>query len=92
MHQGNNMSGEEILSSAKVWEEQRDYIRAIDTYLELTKEHISNFDVLEGAWEQAINLAMVHDKERIHDISKIVSKRLREIQRFEQVILLIYFR
>lgn len=84
MTQGENMSGEEIIAQARVWEEQRDYIRAIDKYLDLTKDHTQNFDVLEGAWEQAVNLAMVHDKDRIHEISKIVSKRLREIQRYEQ--------
>ena len=44
--QGVNMSGEEILSSAKVWEEQRDYSRAINTYLEIKKEHFANQDIL----------------------------------------------
>ncbi len=34
------MSGEEIRNSARLWEESRDYNKAIDTYLELEKEHI----------------------------------------------------
>lgn len=42
------MTGEDLLNSAKLWEETRDYQRAIDTYLEIRKEHFSNNpDLLE---------------------------------------------
>jgi hypothetical protein len=33
------MSGEEMYSSARTYEETRDYHRAIDTYLEIKKEN-----------------------------------------------------
>ena len=29
------MSGDDLLQSAKLWEENRDWLRAIDTYLEI---------------------------------------------------------
>jgi hypothetical protein len=32
---GKNISGEDLLNSAKIWEESRDYKKAIDTYLEI---------------------------------------------------------
>jgi intraflagellar transport protein 172 len=45
---GKVMSGDDILNSAKLWEESRDYSRAIDTYLELKKDHfMNNHDILE---------------------------------------------
>jgi len=33
------MSGDEIRNSARLWEESRDYNKAIDTYLELERDH-----------------------------------------------------
>ena len=52
------MSGEEIKSSARLWEESRDYNKAIDTYLELEKHHMSDHDVLVECWERAVQLAL----------------------------------
>ena len=43
---GGQMSGEDIIASAKLWEEARDWQRAIDTYLEIKREHFSDADVL----------------------------------------------
>lgn len=37
--QNQNMSGDEIRNSARLWEESRDYNKAIDTYLELERDH-----------------------------------------------------
>jgi hypothetical protein len=37
---GGQLSGEEIRNSARLWEESRDYNKAIDTYLELEKESL----------------------------------------------------
>lgn len=33
------MSGDDLFHSAKLWEESRNWIRAIDTYLEIRPEH-----------------------------------------------------
>eukprot|EP01017_Pseudomicrothorax_dubius_P046139 TRINITY_DN8090_c0_g1_i2.p1 TRINITY_DN8090_c0_g1~~TRINITY_DN8090_c0_g1_i2.p1 ORF type:complete len:616 (+),score=184.35 TRINITY_DN8090_c0_g1_i2:67-1848(+) len=78
-----NLTGEEIIASAKLWEESRDWRKAIDTYLEITREHFTNPDILEEVWEKAVHIAMSHDKERAHEVISIVCKRLHEIKRFE---------
>jgi len=39
-----NQSGQEILNSAKVFEESRNYSKAIDRYLEITETHFTNPD------------------------------------------------
>jgi len=77
-----NMSGEEILRAAKMFEEARDWTRAIDTYLEVRKEHFPDADILEGAWQKAATIAHAYDKERYLDIINIICKRLRDIKRF----------
>ncbi len=52
---GRVISGEDLINSAKVWEESRDYRKAIDTYLEIKAEHFpSNPRNLEFAWERAV--------------------------------------
>lgn len=52
---GRNVSGDDLLNSAKVWEESRDYKKAIDTYLEIKYEHFpSSIKSLEFAWERAV--------------------------------------
>jgi intraflagellar transport protein 172 len=81
-----SMTPEEIVASAKLWEESRDWRKAIDTYLEITKEHFQNADILQEIWEKAVHLAMNHDKERYHEVISIVAKRLRDIKRFEAVL------
>lgn len=78
-----NMSGDELFHSARLWEENRDWLKAIDTYLEIKREHFQDPSVLEEAWERAVHLALNYDKERCQDIVRIVGKRLREIGRFE---------
>ena len=39
-----SQSGSEILQSAKMFEESRDYQKAINRYLEVTEQHLSNAD------------------------------------------------
>jgi hypothetical protein len=38
---GKAITGDDLLNSAKIWEESRDYKKAIDTYLEI-KQEITN--------------------------------------------------
>jgi intraflagellar transport protein 172 len=51
-------SGDEILRSAKMWEDSRDYQKAIDRYLEITDQHFTNQDHLEEIWMNVFNIAM----------------------------------
>jgi intraflagellar transport protein 172 len=78
------MSGDDLFGSAKLWEESRDWTRAIDTYLEIKKEHFPDGTLCEDAWERAVDIARNYAKDRYQDIARIVSKRLRELGKFEQ--------
>ena len=60
-----SQSGEEILRSAKMWEDSRDYQKAIDRYLEITDHLIQNPDHLEEIWMNAFNIAMNYAKDRV---------------------------
>lgn len=82
-NQTQNQSGQEILSSAKIWEEQREYGKAIDRYLEITDRHFQNKDTLEEIWNTAFNLAMNFAKNKVNDVVNILGPRLCMIQKFE---------
>ena len=61
-----NMSGEEILRAAKMWEDSRDYQQAIDRYLQITDAHFPNSpDDLEEIWVNCFNIAMTYAKDRV---------------------------
>lgn len=75
-------TAEDIYKSAKMWEESRDFERAIDGYLEITENHTNDHDFLEETWERAYTLAMSHDKDRLRDVVSIVGERLFNIKRY----------
>ena len=66
-----------------MWEEQRDYQKAINRYLEITESHFQNPDHLEDIWNNAFNLAMTYCKDRVQEVAAIIGKRLMIIQKFE---------
>jgi len=68
-----NQSGSEILSSAKMWEDSRNYPKAIDRYLEITESHFSNKEMLEEIYNNCFNLAMRFDKGRVNEVSQILA-------------------
>ena len=76
-------SGQEILNSAKIWEEQREYGKAIDRYMEITEAHFQNKDQLEEIWNNAFNLAMGFAKDKLNDYVPILGQRLFNIKKFE---------
>ncbi len=81
---GKNISGEDLLNSAKIWEESRDYKKAIDTYLEIKQEHFpGNLRNLEYAWERGVQLAMNFDRSRVQEITHLACQKLQSIKRFE---------
>ena len=75
-------TADDIFKSAKMWEDSRDYTKAIDGYLEITDTHSNDHDFLEETWERAYNLAMSHDKDRLRDVVDIVGERLFNIRRY----------
>lgn len=62
-----------------MWEESRDYQKAIDRYLEITDQHFQNPDHLEEIWNNAFNLAMSYAKDRIQEVVSIIGARLMQI-------------
>lgn len=72
-------SGQEILNSGKIWEEQREYGKAIDRYLEITEQHFQNKEQLEEIWNNAFNLAMNFSKDKLNDVVNILGNRLLNI-------------
>ena len=41
-----------MFATAKMYENNGDYARAVEAYLKLTTEQTSDFDFLEEAWEK----------------------------------------
>ena len=74
---------EDIKQSGRVMEQNRDFVRAIDTYISITQEMTNNYDMLEEVWERAVQLAMTHDKERLQQVVMLVGKRLVALKRYE---------
>jgi len=76
-------TGEQIMESAKMWENSRDWQKAIDRYLEITDQHFQNPAVLEDVWMNAFNIAMSYAKDRVQEVVSIVGSRLLGIGRCE---------
>jgi intraflagellar transport protein 172 len=66
------------------WINVGDYGKAIDALLKKTTENTTDLDELEESWENAVKLAMNHLPERITEVTRIVSKRLVDIKRYQQ--------
>ncbi len=77
-----NQSPEEILNSAKMWEESRDYHKAIDRYLEIT-ENMFSPENLEEIWNGCFNVAMSYAKDRVQDVVLVLGPRLLKINKFD---------
>ena len=80
--QASNQSPDEILNSAKMWEESRDYNKAIDRYLEIT-ENMFGPDVCDEIWNGCFNLAMNYAKDRVQDVVLVIGPRLLKIGKFD---------
>jgi intraflagellar transport protein 172 len=81
--QSGKMTGEDILRSAKLHEDSRDWDKAINTYLEITSDHYADPKDLEKIWGKAVQLCISYSKDRLQEVTKIVCKRLREVKCFE---------
>ena len=52
-----------------MWEDSRNYQKAIDRYLEITESHFSNKEMLEEIYNNCFNLVMRFDKGRVNEVS-----------------------
>ena len=74
---------EEILSNAKIYEQQKDYSLAIEMYLRLSTNHSSDINFLEEKWEYAVKLAVKFLPDRITDVARLACTRLVDAKRFD---------
>ena len=65
-----------------MWEESRDYHKAIDRYLEIT-EHMFGPDHLEEIWNNCFNLTMNYAKDKVQDVVLILGQRMLKINKYE---------
>lgn len=77
------LSGEQLLQQAKLWEDNREWEKALEVYLEVTVDHFEDHNDLERIWDKAVQIAYNFIKQRYVEVVKIVCKRLREINSFE---------
>lgn len=80
---GGGRSGAEKLKTAKIWEEQREWRKAIQAYLDLDEGDCDDHDTLEECWNTAVHLVMTHEKDKLPDVVNEVGKRLVRIKRLE---------
>ena len=73
---------EEILQQIKMWEENRNWNKALDYYLEITQDKLHDEQKLIQIWLRAIQISREFVNERNLEVVKIVCKRLRDLGRF----------
>lgn len=76
------MTGPEMIENARLYEDSKEFIRAIDTYLDISEEHFDDLDKLEELWNRAVYLAMEHDKNRASEVIISVAMKLRKVQKY----------
>jgi intraflagellar transport protein 172 len=74
---------EEILSSAKMHEFQKDYSQAIDMYLRLSPACSTDIAFLEEQWSYAIKLAVKFVPDRVADVARAAGAKLLAVKRPE---------
>ncbi|KAI9137410.1 hypothetical protein BKA69DRAFT_1032603 [Paraphysoderma sedebokerense] len=74
---------DEIISTARLFEQQLEYSRAIDMYLKVSFTHTPDTMVLSQLWTRAADLALKHVADRAVDVVKGVGKRLIDIHQYE---------
>ncbi|KAJ3095379.1 hypothetical protein HDU97_007002 [Phlyctochytrium planicorne] len=82
--QSNSNRKDELLSTAKLLEQQKDYNRAIDMYLKFNTPQVTDLNFLEEVWEKAVALSMKFVPDRGHEVVTTVCTRLMSVKRFDQ--------
>lgn len=74
---------EELLSSAKMFELQKDYSQAIDMYLRLSPASSSDIAFLEEQWSYAVKIAVQFVPDRVAEVSRVSGAKFLEVKRPE---------
>lgn len=77
-----------IYEEAKVWEDSREYVRAMETFLEARVEGVEgsltpneDLALLEESWLAAVRIASKHVQNRYEDVALEAAGRLKELGR-----------
>ncbi|KAI8903741.1 hypothetical protein EDD86DRAFT_195465 [Gorgonomyces haynaldii] len=71
-----------ILMTARQFEQQHDYPRAIDMYLKLNISHSNDLDFLQEKWERAVDLAFKFLPDQAHHVVSAACHLLLQLNRF----------
>lgn len=74
--QQSNQSPEQKLQQAKIWDDSRNYSKAIDAYLSITTDDFTDSQLLEQIWKRAVQLAVTYEKDKAMQVVKLVARRL----------------
>lgn len=74
---------EELMEACEMWVASQQYVQAIDAYLSISVDQISDLGELEELWAKAIELCAKHDPSRYKSIVEEVASRLLGMSRFD---------
>ncbi|KAG6623993.1 intraflagellar transport protein 172 [Phytophthora cinnamomi] len=74
---------EELMEACEMWVASQQYVQAIDAYLSISVDQISDLSELEELWAKAIELCAKHDPSRYKSIVEEVASRLLGMSRFD---------
>ncbi|KAJ1542553.1 hypothetical protein HK096_009264, partial [Nowakowskiella sp. JEL0078] len=75
---------EELVTTAKLLEGQKEYSRAIDMYLKLNVAQSSEFAAVMTAWERAVEVSMKFVPERLQDVVVQICSKLILLEKYNQ--------
>ncbi|KAF1773853.1 WD40/YVTN repeat-like-containing domain [Phytophthora cactorum] len=73
----------ELMEACEMWVASQQYVQAIDAYLSISIDQISDLGELEELWAKAIELCSKHDPSRYKSIVEEVASRLLGMSRFD---------
>jgi len=77
-------SAQYLIDQGKQLEARKQYSEAIDVYLQITKDNLSDFDKLEGVWENAVTITEEFVRHRSNEVTSTVTSRLTEIGKVDE--------
>mmetsp|Transcript_137045 Transcript_137045/g.238278 ORF Transcript_137045/g.238278 Transcript_137045/m.238278 type:complete len:1651 (-) Transcript_137045:230-5182(-) len=80
-----NESAGDPSAAGKLWEESGEYIKAIEAYLKVTRQHNhgKRVEQLCQLWQRAVDLSYMYAKDRLPETLKTVEGYLTAISRYE---------
>jgi intraflagellar transport protein 172 len=73
-----------LINTAVGFERQKEFSRAIDIYLKLSKNHTTNLDLLEEKWKRAVELTIKFVPDRLKEVGTAVAQKFIEIKKNTQ--------